>query len=91
MSTTKEHGRLAQLRNRISGAVMAAGGFVLATAGVASATVPADPAGDAATSAFADVQTMFLTVIVPAAVGLTVAILAIVMAIKWIRKTAKTA
>lgn len=90
MSTTKEHGRLAQLRNRISGAVAGAAAFVMVTAGVASATPP-DPAGEAATGAFTSVQTMFLTVIVPAAVGLTVAILAIVLALKWIKRTAKTA
>jgi len=63
--------------------------------GMVAGALPAGatpPAPDAAISgAFDSVQTMFLTVIVPAVVGLTVAVLGIVLAIKWIRKTAKTA
>lgn len=81
--------RFGRIRNRAAGIFAALAAAILVPISAASAT-PADPVGTAVTGAFGDVQDMFLTVIVPAVVALTVAVLGIVLAIRWIRKTAKT-
>lgn len=88
-AAARKPGRIGRARNRVAGLLATAAALIIVPIGAASAE-PADPVDTAVSGAFGDVQDMFLTTIVPAVVALTVAVLGIVLAIKWIRKTAKT-
>lgn len=72
-------------RNKVSMAFGAVAVALFVPATGASATTE-EAVGDA----FSEVQSLWLTTIVPAVIALTLAILGIVLAVKWIRKTAKS-
>lgn len=65
---------------------------VLVTPGIASATsdTPTDATGGAGATFIADLQAQFLTYVVPAALGLMVAVLGISVLVAWGRKAVKS-
>lgn len=85
---TEKTGIVRRYRSRVA-AVLA---FLtcLVAPGVASATTPTDATGGAGADFIASLQAQFLNYVVPAALGLMVAVLGISVLVAWGRKAVKS-